>query len=81
MVQRGLLVAMASTLMLQSTLGFLRPSTALPAATRAATLRVSYMRRSLAMISTETKGATETEEFRVFFNVSVYVTECVRVDA
>lgn len=62
---------MASTLLLQSTMGFLRPSTALPAvrAAAAAGLRSSHSRRFLAMISTETKGATETEEFRVFFKV------------
>ncbi len=57
---------MASTLLLQTSMAFLRPSTAaLPAAVRTA----SYSRRFMAMISTETKGATETEEFRVFFKV------------
>jgi len=66
-------VAMASTLLLQSTMGFLRPSTALPATrvAAAAGLRLSQTRRSMAMISTETTGAADTEEFRVFFNVGV----------
>lgn len=61
---------MASTLLLQSTMGFLRPSTALPATrvAAAAGLRLSQTRRSMAMISTETTGAADTEEFRVFFN-------------
>jgi len=52
-------------------MGFLRPSTTL-SATRvaaAAGLRFSQTRRSMAMISTETQGAAETEEFRVFFKV------------
>ena len=64
-------MAMASTLLLQSTMGFLRPSTALPATrvAAAAGLRLSQTRRSMAMISTETAGAADTEEFRVFFNV------------
>lgn len=78
MFQRGVLVAMASTLLLQSTMGFLRPSTALPATrvAAAAGLRLSQTRRSMAMISTETKGAAETEEFRVFFNVRLFAEAC-----
>ena len=67
-------MAMASTLFFKSTMGFLRPSTALPATrvAAAAGLRLSQTRRSMAMISTETKGAADTEEFRVFFNVRVF---------
>jgi hypothetical protein len=72
MFQRGILVVMASTLLLQSSLGFLRPSTALPAVRAGtASLRLSNSRRFLAMVGTETKGAADTEEFRIFFKVCV----------
>jgi len=62
--------AFAMTILLRTTAAFLgRPlASSLSVASRNSIMRPSHLR--LMMISTEIRGAPDTEEFRVFFKVS-----------
>lgn len=84
MVRPAALLAMAATLCtMQRAAAFLPARLATVAARPAAVARMGAL-RTLAMISTEAKGAAESMEYRVFFKVRrlVYVCDgvCLHVE-